>query len=131
MLMSPAIHHIEDINVKFALQNYVTAGAVFAAYFAKQTSIRMAAAVVVGLGVVFTLAIFFNIVRYRLFWKMHRIARDHWLAGQAALRDAYFKDADCRSYLSLSVLPRGALWPVVVINLLPAAAAVLLWWRRS
>jgi hypothetical protein len=30
------IHHIEDINVKFALQNYAAAGAVFAAYFAEK-----------------------------------------------------------------------------------------------
>jgi hypothetical protein len=125
------IHHIEDILVKFALQNYAAAGAVFLAYFTQKMSLRMAAAVIVALGVVFTLAICSNIMRYRLFWKLHRIARDHWLAGQSELREAYRADADCEKYLMLKALPLIAFWPVIIINLLPAAGAVLLFWRRS
>jgi hypothetical protein len=126
------IHHIEDILVRFALQNYAAAGAVFLAYFTQKMSLRMAAAVIVGLGVVFTLAIWANIVRYRLFWKLHRIARDNWLAGQSVLRQAYRADAECEKYLRLRALPLTAFLPVIIINLVPAAGAVLLfWWRRS
>jgi hypothetical protein len=126
------IHHIEDILVRFALQNYAAAGAVFLAYFTQKMSLRMAAAVIVGLGVVFTLAIWANIVRYRLFWKLHRIARDNWLAGQSVLRQAYRADAECEKYLRLRALPLTAFLPVIIINLLPAAGAMLLfWWRRS
>jgi hypothetical protein len=126
------IHHIEDILVRFALQNYAAAGAVFLAYFTQKMSLRMAAAVIVGLGVVFTLAIWANIARYRLFWKLHRIARDNWLAGQSVLRQAYRADAECEKYLRLRALPLTAFLPVIVINLVPAAGAVLLfWWRRS
>jgi hypothetical protein len=92
----------------------------------------MAAAVIVGLGVVFTLAIWANIARYRLFWKLHRIARDNWLAGQSVLRQAYRADAECEKYLRLRALPPTAFLPVIIINLVPAAGAVLLfWWRRS
>jgi hypothetical protein len=126
------IHHIEDILVRFALQNYAAAGAVFLAYFTQKMSLRMAAAVIVGLGVVFTLAIWANIARYRLFWKLHRIARDNWLAGQSVLRQAYRADAECEKYLRLRALPLTAFLPVIIINLVPAAGAVLLfWWRRS
>jgi hypothetical protein len=126
------IHHIEDILVRFALQNYAAAGAVFLAYFTQKMSLRMAAAVIVGLGVVFTLAIWANIARYRLFWKLHRIARDNWLAGQSVLRQAYRADAECEKYLRLRALPPTAFLPVIIINLVPAAGAVLLfWWRRS
>ena len=126
------IHHIEDILVRFALQNYAAAGAVFLAYFTQKMSLRMAAAVIVGLGVVFTLAIWANIARYRLFWKLHRIARDNWLAGQSVLRQAYRADAECEKYLRLRALPLTAFLPVIIINLLPAAGAMLLfWWRRS
>ena len=126
------IHHVEDILVRFALQNYAAAGAVFLAYFTQKMSLRMAAAVIVGLGVVFTLAIWANIARYRLFWKLHRIARDNWLAGQSVLRQAYRADAECEKYLRLRALPLTAFLPVIIINLVPAAGAVLLfWWRRS
>jgi hypothetical protein len=126
------IHHIEDILVRFALQNYAAAGAVFLAYFTQKMSLRMAAAVIVGLGVVFTLAIWANIVRYRLFWKLHRIARDNWLAGQSVLHQAYRADAECEKYLRLRALPLTAFLPVIIINVVPAAGAVLLfWWRRS
>jgi hypothetical protein len=126
------IHHIEDILVRFALQNYAAAGAVFLAYFTQKMSLRMAAAVIVGLGVVFILAIWANIARYRLFWKLHRIARDNWLAGQSVLRQAYRADAECEKYLRLRALPLTAFLPVIIINLVPAAGAVLLfWWRRS
>jgi hypothetical protein len=126
------IHHIEDILVRFALQNYAAAGAVFLAYFTQKMSLRMAAAVIVGLGVVFALAIWANIARYRLFWKLHRIARDNWLAGQSVLRQAYRADAECEKYLRLRALPLTAFFPVIIINLVPAAGAVLLfWWRRS
>ena len=125
------IRHIEDITTKFALQNYAASGGVFAAYFTKNMSLPMTAVVVVGLSMVFTLAIWFNIRRYRLYWKMHRIARDTWLAEQSALREAYSANKACKKYLKLQALPFYAFWPVIVINLLPAVAAVLLFWRRD
>ena len=124
------IRHIEDIITKFALQNYAASGAVFAAYFTKSMSLRMAAAVIVGLSIVFTFAIWANIRRYRLFWKMHRIARDAWLGGQSELREAYRANGSCEKYLKRPALPFCAFCPVIIINLLPAIAAVLLlWWR--
>ena len=127
-----SIHHIEDICVKFALQNYAVAGAVFLAYFTGKMSLKMSASVIVRLGVVFTLAICSNIKRYRLFWKLHRIARDNWLEGQSALGEAFRLDPECEKYLKLKTLPLRAFSPVVVINLLPAFAAVLLLiWRTS
>jgi hypothetical protein len=45
------IHHVEDILVKFALQNYAVAGAVFVAFFANILPLRVAAPAVVGVNV--------------------------------------------------------------------------------
>ena len=122
-----SIHHIEDICVKFALQNYASAGAVFVAYFTDKLSLGITVLVVIGLAAVFTLAIVFNIVRYGLFWKLHRIARNRWLQGQTELRDALFADAECKRYLEMEKIPLVAFVPVIVINLLPALAALVLW----
>jgi len=71
-----SIHHIEDVCVKFALQNYASAGAVFVAYFTDKISLGITVLVVIGLAAVFTIAIWINVVRYSLFWKLHRIARN-------------------------------------------------------
>jgi hypothetical protein len=125
-------HHIEDISVKFALQNYAATGAVFLAYFTGHMSLRMSTAVAFLLSVIFTIAILVNVGRYQLFWKMHRIARDHWLSGQSTLRDAYRTDTVCDKYLKLKALPViRAFGLVILINVLPAFAAVFLYWRRS
>jgi hypothetical protein len=122
-----SIHHIEDICVKFALQNYASAGAVFVAYFTDKISLGTSVLVVIGLAAVFTIAIGFNIARYSLFWRLHRIARNTWLQGQSALRDALFADAECQRYLKMEKIPLIAFVPVVIINLLPAVAALVLW----
>jgi hypothetical protein len=122
-----SIHHVEDICVKFALQNYASAGAVFVAYFTDQISLGIAVLVVIGLAAVFTGAIGCNIVRYSLFWKLHRIARNTWLKGQTGLRDALFADKECKEYLEMEKLPLIAFLPVIIINLLPAVVAVVLW----
>ena len=130
-LIVKTIHHIEDILVKFALQNYAAAGAVFAAYFTKNLPLPITVCVIIGLGVVFTWAICGNIARYSLFWKMHRIARDNWLAGQTKLLEAYKNDLECRKYLETETLPPPTFYPVIVINALPSLAALLLiWWER-
>jgi hypothetical protein len=125
------LHHIEEVLVKFALQNYASAGAVFLAYFSGHLSLKMSTAVVVGLGIVFAIAIGVNITRYRLLWRLHRVARDTWLAGQSPLREAYRKDKECEDYLSQKELPYITCLPVIIINLVPALAALLLLWRRS
>ena len=100
-----SLRHIEDIMLKFALQNYAAAGAVFLAYITDKMPFRYTALMVFVLGVVFTLAIWANISRYRLLWKLHRIARDNWLAEQTALRNAFRADADCETYLTTTTLP--------------------------
>jgi hypothetical protein len=125
-LVLESLRHIENICVKFALQNYAAAGAVFLAYYTAKLPLRIVAPVVFVLALVFTWAIWHNIARYKLFWKLHRIARDNWLAGQASLRADFRADADCDRYLRMTTLPPVAFLPVIIINLLPAAAAALL-----
>lgn len=122
-----SIHHIEDIW--FALQNYASAGAVFVAYFTDKISLGISVLVVIGLAAVFTIAIIF-IVRYSLFWKLHRIARNRWLQGQTELRAALFADAGCKKYLEMEQIPLISFAPVVIINVLPALAALVLWWTE-
>jgi hypothetical protein len=124
------IRHIEDVNTKFALQNYAAAGAVFLAKFTHQIPLGLATLVIVAVGFVFTGTIWFNVQRYKLFWKMHRIVRDSWLAGQTPLATALRADRDCNRYLGLTAPPSLAFLPAYVINLLPALAALLLFiWR--
>jgi hypothetical protein len=118
-------HHIEDILVKFALQNYAAAGAVFLAYYTHKIPLRIAAPVIVVLAGVFIWAICSNIGRYQLLWKIHRIARNHWLTEQPKLLKAFRGDADCEKYLTITTHSFWTFWPVIFINALPAAAAVL------
>ena len=120
------LHHIEDVLVKFALQNYAAAGGVFLAFFAAKLPLRVAAPTVVVLGLVFIWAIWSNVERYKLFWKMHRIVRDDWLAGQSQLRTAFRADADCERYVTTRTLPSLTFVPMYVVNVLPALAAVVL-----
>jgi hypothetical protein len=128
-LVLDQLRHIEDVNVKFALQNYAAAGAVFLAYFTAKLPLRITVLVVVGLALVFTGAICFNVARYKLFWKLHRIARDHWFAaGQSKLRGELGADPKCEEYLTTKTLSNWAFAPTVIINLLPAVAAGLLLW---
>ena len=49
-----SIHHIEEILVKFALQNYAAAGAVILAYYTADVPIKAAGPAVIVLGLVFT-----------------------------------------------------------------------------
>ena len=58
-----------------------------------------------------------------------RIAQNTWLQGQTALRDALFADQECRTYLEMEKIPLIAFAPVIVINLLLAVAALVLWAR--
>jgi hypothetical protein len=123
-----SLHHIEDILVKFALQNYAAAGAVFLAYFTHKLSPAIMAVASIGLSGVFTWAIVLNILRYNLLWKLHRITRDQWLAGQCAL-SANLKtedNKDCRNYLARKSISLGTFAPVVIVNLLPMAGAIVL-----
>ena len=120
------LRHIEDIVLKLALQNYAAAGAVFLAYYAGKMPLKVAAPAVVGLGVVFTWAIWTHTLRYMLLWKMHRILRDNWLAGQTALLAAFHKDPECARYLAIPSLRWFYFVPLHIINLVPAGAAVLI-----
>lgn len=123
------LHHIEDVVVKFALQNYAASGAVLLAYFADQLSIGVAVSGVIGICAVFTWAIGSNIWRYRLLWKMNRIVRNVWLDGQAGLKSPLHADADCRDYLNMTELPKFTFGPLIITNLLPVVAALVIWWR--
>ena len=117
--------HIEDVLVKFALQNYASAGAVFVAYYTHKISLCTAVLVVFGLGAVFVCAIGINVHRYRLLFKIHKVVRDQWLERQTKLRNALLKDKDCENYLA-ELNPVNTLWPMILINLLPALAAIFL-----
>jgi hypothetical protein len=120
------ILHIEDINTRFALQNYAAAGAVFLAYFTEKIPNGLATLAIVVISIVFTSVISLNARRHRFFWKMHRIARDCWLAGETSLANALRADTECRQYLEATTLPWSAYFPVIITNLLPAFAALLL-----
>jgi len=65
----------------------------------------------------------------KLFWKLHRAARDYWFAtsSQSKLREELGADKECDEYLKTKELSNKAFAPTVVINLLPAVAAVMLW----
>jgi hypothetical protein len=121
-----SLHHIENILVKFALQNYVSAGAVFLAAFTGSVPNWVAAIVVIVLAVLFIWAILNNTLRYNVLWKMHRVARDKWLATQTALDQSLRDDPDITRYLGIHALPRTNFVPLILANFLPALAAGLL-----
>lgn len=119
------LHHIEGILERFALQNFAASGGVFVAYYTNKISLGMATLSVVGIGVVFTLAIWSNIVRYTLFWKLHRIARDTWMEGQPALRITIRGDVDCERYITAKTFAWVTFLQAIIINLLPAIVAIV------
>ena len=130
-LLLKGLLHIEDILVKFALQNYAAAGAVFLAYFTNKMPLGITVLVVIGLGLVFGWAMWKNIERYVLLWKLHRITRDNWLNGQSDLRKELVADKQCEDYLNIKEFSPYTFSPVMIINLLPAAAAILLFvWKQ-
>ena len=130
--INKSLQHIEDILVKFALQNYVAAGVLFLAYFTAQIPLGIMALAVVGLGLIFAWAIWSNIKRYKMLWQLHRITRDHWIAGQPGLSAAFDNDPDCKKYLASKAFSPLTFLPVIIINSLPALAAVLLvFWRLA
>jgi hypothetical protein len=53
-LVLEQLRHIEDINVKFSLQNYAATGAVFLAHFTGKLPPKFAAPVIIALALVFT-----------------------------------------------------------------------------
>jgi hypothetical protein len=114
------------------LQNYVAAGVLFLAYFTAQIPLGVVALAVVGLGLIFAWAIWSNIKRYKMLWQLHRITRDHWIAGQPGLSAAFDNDPDCKKYLDSKAFSPRTFLPVIIINSLPALAAVLLvFWRLA
>jgi hypothetical protein len=125
------LEQIENRMEKFALQNYVSAGGVLLAGFGTDRvplSLAHVKWAIIALSVVFTVAIFLNAARYHVLWKLHRIARDCWLAGQDKLREAYDAENDVKKYMSMKELPWWTYAPLILINLLPAGAAF--WWLR-
>jgi len=123
------LRHIEDICVKFSLQNYVAAGAVFLAHFAGKMpspSLQLTAWVVGWLSAIFTIAIILNACRYNTLWKLHCIARNTWLEGQPDLSQRYRTNDDVVDYLQRTTLGWLVFAPMIVINLLPAIAAIVL-----
>jgi hypothetical protein len=77
------------------------------------------------LGGVFLWAIWFNLKRYTLVFRMHQIARDQWLKEQKKLRDALCEDEDCRKNLTTPVSFWKYNWPTITVNSLPIVAAII------
>jgi hypothetical protein len=59
-----------------------------------------------------------------MLFNVHRIVRDEWLKKQKGLRIALYDDNACKAYLT-STLPSRTLWPLYVINALPAVSAIV------
>jgi hypothetical protein len=121
------LKHIEDILVKFSLQNYASAGAVFLAHYnTDKLSLEITVLLVFVLGVVFLSAIASNVHRYRLLHGLHRIVRGQWLKqdAQRDLQNALSQDPALEKYLTNPFSPWFFL-PVFVINALPALSALL------
>ena len=124
-----ALKHIEDIQVKFSLQNYASAGAVFLAHFtAIKLNIEITAFLVLVLGLVFLCAICSNNYRYKRLYDVHRIVRGHWLKEQEGLRNALFSDAKLEKFLT-TPLSFWSFLPMLVINALPALSAAVVYYR--
>ena len=117
------LRHIEDSMLKYSLQNYGSAGAIFLAYYADKISPTGLLAVVVLAGI-YTLAICLNIKRYRVLGKVHRIVQKQWLASQPALCNALCGDTDCKSVVLVQKYPFSMYVPVIIISLLPAIPGV-------
>ena len=60
------LKHIEDILVKYSLQNYASAGAVFLAHYTAKLPLAFAGLLVIALGLVYLLAIWANARRYAI-----------------------------------------------------------------
>jgi hypothetical protein len=126
-LLLEQLNRAEDRVERLALQYYAAAGAVLLAHFTGKIPVWATAVVVIVLGVNIIWAILSNIGRYDLLWSLHRIVRDHWLAGRSELRDAFRGDAVCETYLTTKALPFKNFLPLIIANLLPILA-VLIWW---
>jgi hypothetical protein len=119
------VRHIEDVLVKFSLQNYASAGAVWLAYYSPANlSITIASWAVLVIGVVFLIAIGYNVYRYQRLFRIHKITRDLWLKQQGELQKALLADPPSEKYLAHSFQLLD-FYPVYLINLLPAASAIL------
>jgi hypothetical protein len=127
------LEHIENRMERFALQNYAAAGAVLLAHFGTtQVPLPFVKWTIVTLGLVFTVAIILNAARFHNLWKLHRIARDCWLAEQdkEKFREACHADKGVKEYLGIKELPLlGSYGPLIIINFLPAVV-VAFWGLR-
>jgi hypothetical protein len=125
------LEHIENRIERFALQNYAAAGAVLLAHFGtNQVPLPLVKWAIIALGLAFTVAIISNAARYHDVWKLHRIARDCWLAEQVKFREACYADKGVKKYLEIKELPLlGSYGPLIAINLLPAVV-VSVWALR-
>jgi hypothetical protein len=94
------------------LPNYAAAGAVILAYHTVKVPLKAAAPVVIVPGLVFTWAIWSNVQRYSLLWKIHQIARNHWLNGESPLSDLLNNDTECKAYLATNELPAETFLPL-------------------
>jgi hypothetical protein len=97
------LKHIEDILVKFSLQNYASAGAVFLAHYnTNKLSPRMTVLLFFVIGVDFLSAIASNVPRYRLLYRLHRIVRGQWLKrdAQRNLQNALSQDPALEKHLT-------------------------------
>lgn len=119
------LKHIEDILVKYSLQNYASADAVFLAHYTAKLPLAIAGSLVMVLGLVYLLAIWTNARRYEVFVRIHRIVRNQWLEqpAQDQLRNALRADPTCKEYLASSFSPWTFL-PVYLINGLPPLSAL-------
>src|SRR4051794_28371947 len=111
------LEHIENRIERFALQNYAAAGAVLLAHFGtNQVPLSLVKWTIIALGLVFTVAIISNAARFHGLWKLHRIARDCWLAEQEQdkFREACDADKGAKKYMSIKELPLlGSYGPLI------------------
>jgi len=121
------LHHIEDVLVKFSLQSYASVGVVLLSYYTTDKMPRVIAPLLaIVLGCVFLWAIWFNLRRYTVIFRMHQIARNQWFQKeQKKLRDALYADVHCHKTLTTPVRFWEYNWPLMLINFLPIVAAFI------
>jgi hypothetical protein len=120
------VRHIEDVLLKFSLQNYIAAGGVIIAFYTtKKMPMIFAVGAVIAVCSIFTVAILSNLPRYALLWRLHCIVRDNWLTTQPELSNSISSDPIIKKYLDNKDLPMGTVMLIIVVNLLPAVAGPL------
>ena len=129
------MNRLEDRIAKFALQNYVTSGAVFLAYFGGKITLATTLIALVVINLNFVLAIAHTAYWYKLLFSMHHVTRNYWLEQKprAGFWEALRGNANAREVLDVEPLSFENLHkklelshPAVRASFLPTLGAVLL-----